>query len=140
MKDLYGIEEITDQEIAKGTEEGVLVCTLTPRQWYHVCKHKARGIALHFAEKGGAELVMEHVASLEDGRWVPKDALRKPKQRARIPQVDPIMDLKQTQQGGKRVRVECVLCKVLWWSYEPGAHVCPSCYSHLYSRVLYQGL
>ena len=139
LKDLYGIDEITDQEIAEGTEEdGILVCKLTPRQWYHVCKRKVRGIVLHFAERGGAELVMAYVASLENGESVPENALRMPKC-PQIPPVDLQVDLKQAQNG-KQVRVECVQCKSLWWSYEPGAHVCPSCNSHLNSRVLYQDL
>ena len=132
LKDLYGIKEITDQEIAEGTEEGELVCTLTPRQWYHVCKHKARGIVLHFAEQGGAELVMQYVASLEDGTSVPDYPLAMPKR----PSEEPV-ELKLAQSG-ERVRVECMKCREVFWSYEPGAHVCPSCNSHLYSRVMYQ--
>ena len=135
LKDLYGIDEITDQEIAEGIEDdAVLVCKLTPRQWYHICKHKARGVVLHLAEKGGAERVMAYVTSLEDGRTVPEDVLAMPK-RAQLPPVNLAVDLKQAQSG-KRVRVECMRCRALWWSYEPGAHVCPTCDSYLYSRVM----
>ena len=131
LKALYRIEEITDQAIAEGTEEGQLVCTLTPRQWYHVCKHKARGIVLHLAEKGGAEAVMSYVASLEDGKSIPDRPLA---YRRREP---PKVEI-QPSQTGELVRVECVKCKELWWSRQPGVHVCPRCSSHWFSRVLYQ--
>ena len=135
LKDLYSIEEVTDKKIAEGTEEGELVCKLTPRQWYYVCKHKARGIVLHFAEKGGAELVMEYVSSLQDGGPVEKYPLSMPR-RWRLPQLEQ-MGIKQAQSG-ERVRVECMKCRETFWSYKPGAHVCPSCNSHLYSREMYQ--
>ena len=136
LKALYGIKKVKDKEIAEGTEDdGVLICKLTPKQWYYVVKHKARGIVLHFAEKGGAELVMEYVASLEDGGSVEKYPLSMPR-RWRLPQVDK-MGIKQAQSG-ERVRVECMKCRETFWSYKPGAHVCPSCNSHLYSREMYQ--
>ena len=132
LKDLYGIEEIKDKQIAEGTEEdGVLICKLTPRQWYHVCKHKARGIVLHLAEKGGAEAVMSYVASLEDGKSIPDRPLA---YRRKEP---PAVEIKPAQTG-ELVRVECVKCKELWWSRQPGVHVCPRCSSHWFSRVLYQ--
>ena len=132
LKDLYGIEKVEDEEIAEGTEEdGVLICKLTPRQWYHVCKHKARGIVLHLAEKGGAEAVMPYVASLENGEPVPDRPLA---YRRKEP---PKVEIKPAQSG-ELVRVECVKCKELWWSRQPGVHVCPRCSSHWFSRVLYQ--
>ncbi len=132
LKDLYGVDEISNQEIAEGTEDGELVCKLTPKQWYHVCKHKARGIVLHFAEKGGADLVMQYVASLEDGTSVPDNPLAMPNRAESLG-----VEIKPAQSG-ERVRVECVKCRELWWSHQPGAHVCPSCNSHWFSRVLYQ--
>ena len=130
LKDLYGIKKITDEEIAEGTEDGELVCKLTPKQWYHVCKHKARGIVLHFAENGGADLVMQYVASLEDGTSVPDNPLAMPRRQP------PKVEIKPAQSG-ELVRVECVKCKELWWSRQPGVHVCPRCSSHWFSRVLY---
>ena len=132
LKDLYAIEEIKDEQIAQGTEDdGVLICKLTPRQWYHVCKHKARGIVLHLAEKGGAEAVMPYVASLENGKPVPDRPL------AMTYREPPKVEIKPAQSG-ELVRVECVKCKELWWSRQPGVHVCPRCNSHWFSRVLYQ--
>ena len=132
LKALYAIDEISNQEIAEGTEDdGVLICKLTPRQWYHVCKHKARGIVLHLAEKGGAEAVMPYVASLENGKPVPDRPLAMPRREP------PKVEIKPAQTG-ELVRVECVKCKELWWSRQPGVHVCPRCSSHWFSRVLYQ--
>ena len=131
LKALYGVDEISNQEIAEGTEDGELVCKLTPKQWYHVCKHKARGVVLHLAEKGGAEAVMPYVASLENGKPVPDRPLAMPRREP------PKVEIKPAQSG-ERVRVECVKCRELWWSYQPGVHVCPRCNSHWFSRVLYQ--
>ena len=132
LKALYGIKKVKDKEIAEGTEDdGVLICKLTPRQWYHVCKHKARGIVLHLAERGGAEVVMPYVASLENGEPVPDRPLA---YRRKEP---PKVEIKPAQSG-ELVRVECVKCKELWWSRQPGVHVCPRCSSRWFSRVLYQ--
>ena len=62
LKGLYGIGQRTDQEIADAVDSSaVLVCKLSPKQWFYICKHKARGAVLVLAEQGGREAVMHYV-------------------------------------------------------------------------------
>ncbi len=42
----------------------VLVCKLSPKQWFYICKHKARGAVLVLAQQGGREAVMHYVRSI----------------------------------------------------------------------------
>ena len=65
LKGLYGIGQRTDQEIASAVEPGaVVVCKLSPKQWFYICRHKARGAVLVLAEQGGREAVMRYVRSI----------------------------------------------------------------------------
>ncbi len=65
LKALYGIGKRTDAEIANTVEPGaVVVCKLSPKQWFYICKHKARGAVLVLAEQGGREAVMHYVHAI----------------------------------------------------------------------------
>ena len=65
LKGLYGIGKRSDQEIASAVEPGaVVVCKLSPKQWFYICRHKARGAVLVLAEQGGREAVMRYVRSI----------------------------------------------------------------------------
>ena len=65
LKDLYGIGKRTDAEIANAVEpEAIVVCKLSPKQWFYICKHKARGDVLVLAEQGGREAVMRYVHAI----------------------------------------------------------------------------
>ena len=125
LKKHFKIKELTDKQILQKSEETQLVCELSREQWYTVVRHNAQGMVLALALTGGAEAIFRYIDSLEKGGPDPPSL------------ADMLIGLK-VAQSGDRVRVECVLCKVVWQSYEPGAHVCPECGSHLHSRVMSQ--
>ena len=125
LKKHFKIKELTDQQILKKSADTQVLCVLSREQWYTVVRHDAQGTVLALALTGGAEAIFRYIDSLEKGGPV-----RDPPS-----PIDTLSDLK-VAQSGTQVRVECVLCKVVWQSYEPGAHVCPQCGSHLHSRVM----
>ena len=130
LKKRFKIKELTDEQILKNSEDTQLVCILSREQWYTVVRYNAQGTILALALTGGAEAIFRCIAELEKrGKGGP---VRDPPSIADRPsELNPA-------GSGKSVRVECVMCKVVWQSYEPGVHVCPECNSHWYSRVMYQ--
>ena len=130
LKKRFKIKELTDEQILKNSEDAQVVCILSREQWYTIVRYNAQGTILALALTGGAEAIFRCIAELEKrGKGGP---VRDPPSL-----VDRPSELKPAQKG-KSVRVECVMCKVVWQSYEPGVHVCPECNSHWYSRVMYQ--
>ena len=130
LKKHFKIKELTDKQILNNSEDTQLVCILSREQWYTVVRHNAQGDILALALTGGAEAIFRCIAELEKrGKGGP---LRDPPSVFRKP-----TEFKPAQ-AGKSVRVECVMCKVVWQSYEPGVHMCPECGSHWYARVMYR--